>query len=300
MAAILEELTRTGQASDEAAELAERVRASVVVVRGTRFGSGSGVVWNDQGLVITNHHVVPGERAEVVLSNGARLPARTTGHSETNDLAAVQIEGKLPESGLVPAAIGDSTRLRVGELVVAVGNPMGERNAVTMGMVSGAGMNSWFRPPREVLQVAITLRPGNSGGALADVQGRVVGIPNMVINTGMALAVPSHVVKRFLEENSRRKGQFGFTGQYVELPAARTSLGPLPSVGLMLLEVQPGSAAEQAGLSMGDILIDVESPGTNGRESGLLERLTSIPAGEPAVLTLIHAGRLQRIEVRPR
>lgn len=301
MAAILEKLTHTGELSDEAALLAERVRASVVVVRGSRFGGGSGVVWNDRGLVVTNHHVVPGERAEIGLGNGSRLPAKALAHSESLDLAALQIEGEVPTDLLRPAEIGDSTRLRVGELVVAVGNPMGERNAVTMGMVSGVGTANWFRQPREVVQVAITLRPGNSGGALADTHGRVVGIPNMVINTGMALAVPSHVVQRFLLEAQERGGHFGLAGQYIELPQPLVdALGLTARAGMMLMAIEPGSAAERAGLTIGDILVDVPAPAGNGHAPDLLGRLGSIPAGQPVVLTVIRAAQLHKFEVTPR
>lgn len=301
MAAILEELTRSGQLSDEAAELADRVRASVVVVRGSRFGGGSGVVWDGRGLVVTNHHVVPGERAEIMLANGAKVPARTLAHSESLDLAALQIEGSLPSEGLTPASKGDSTRLRVGELVVAVGNPMGERNAVTMGMVSGVGVTNWFGKPKEVVQVAITLRPGNSGGALADVHGRVVGIPNMVINTGMALAVPGHVVERFLAEVQQRRGRFGFGGQLVELPQSLTlSPGLSTRSGIMLMAIEPDSPAERAGLTIGDILIDVHAPGANGPPADLMDRLGSIPPGQPAVIRVLRASRLYELEVTPR
>ncbi len=301
MAAILEQLTHTVQLSDEAARLAERVRASVVVVRGSRFGSGSGVVWNDRGLVITNHHVVPGERAEIMLGNGARLPARALTHSESLDLTALQVEGDIVPDLLVPAEIGDSTRLRVGELVVAVGNPQGERNAVTLGMVSAVGEATWFRQPREVVQVAITLRPGNSGGALADVQGRVVGIPNMVINTGMALAIPAHVVERFLVESRQRRGHFGFAGQYVELPERLVdSLEIETRVGIMLMAIEPGSPAEQAGLTIGDVLVDLASAGRNGRTAELLDRLGLVPAGQAVRLKIVRGGRIRSFEVTPR
>jgi serine protease Do len=188
----------TSGLADELAALAAFVRQSVVVVRGTRQGGGSGVVWNDQGLVITNAHVTPGNWAEVELHDRTRLKAQVVARSHHLDLAAIQITPPLPTSGLVPASIGDSGRLNVGELVVAVGNPLGERNAITLGMVGGTGPTHWQDGPRDVLRLAITLRPGNSGGALADVRGRIVGIPNMVVGHGLALAIPSRVVNAFL------------------------------------------------------------------------------------------------------
>lgn len=192
------ERPRSRDISDELAALAARVSASVVGVRGSQSGAGSGVVWDASGLIVTNAHVVPGDWAEVELVNGARLKARVTARSRELDLAALQLEPPIPADGLVPASIGDSGRLNVGELVVAVGNPLGERNAITLGMVGGTGSPGWSNGPRDVLRLAITLRPGNSGGALADVYGQIVGIPHMVVGSGLALAVPSRVVSRFL------------------------------------------------------------------------------------------------------
>jgi serine protease Do len=176
-----------GAVSAEVERVAALVARSVVGVRGSPNSSGSGVVWNDAGLVVTNDHVVAGDRAEVVLVDGTRLPARVVRRSRELDLAALQVERLTPK--LVAAMIGDSTALRVGGLVLAVGNPMGERNAVTLGMVSGTS---------RLLRLAIVLRPGNSGGALADAAGRVVGVPNMVAGPGLALAIPSATVEAFL------------------------------------------------------------------------------------------------------
>lgn len=175
--------------SREVARVAAVVAASVVGVRGSSFSSGSGVVWRGGGLVISNHHVVPGASAEVVLVDGKRLPGQVVGRDERLDLVALEVDGL---AGLVPAAIGDSSSLRVGGLVVAVGNPLGERNAVTLGVVSAVPVAG--RP----LQVAIRLWPGNSGGALADANGRVVGVPNMVTGAGLALAIASQTVEDFL------------------------------------------------------------------------------------------------------
>ncbi len=188
----------TPQLQAELAALAEKVSASVVVVRGSRAGVGSGVVWNDRGLVITNAHVATGPWAEIDLGRGQHLKAQVIGRAPELDLAALQIGEPLPAAGLTPASIGDSRTLRPGELVIAVGNPMGERNAATLGVVGSVGPVHWPGAPRDVIRVAITLRPGNSGGALADAWGRIVGIPHMVVGSGLALAVPSHSVREFL------------------------------------------------------------------------------------------------------
>jgi len=158
-----------------------------VLVRGSMGSSGSGVIWDQPGLVITNHHVVPGPTAELTLSSGRRLQARVVRRAPALDLAALQVAGDLGEAGVT---IGDSDALRVGDLVVAVGNPMGERNAPSLGIVASA--------PGDVLRLSVTLRPGNSGGALVNARGEVVGIPHMVTGNGLALAVASRTVRSFL------------------------------------------------------------------------------------------------------
>lgn len=170
-------------------ELAREVSRSVVVVRGGPGSSGSGVVWDRPGLVITNHHVVPGPTAQVILPDGTRYAARVSRRSPELDLVALDVAS---DAALLEAMaqVGDSTRLRAGDLVLAVGNPMAERNAATLGMVSA--------PASDLLRVAINLRPGNSGGALANARAEIVGIPNMVVGRGLALAVPTHVVQSFL------------------------------------------------------------------------------------------------------
>jgi serine protease Do len=173
-------------------ELAREVSRSVVVVRGGPGSSGSGVVWDRPGLVITNHHVVPGPTAQLVLPDGHRLAARVSRRAPELDLVALECS---PDPSLVQARVGDSTALRAGDLVLAVGNPMAERNAPTLGIVSSPGSDA---AQAQVLRLAIHLRPGNSGGALANARAEIVGIPHMVVGRGLALAVPSAIVQRFL------------------------------------------------------------------------------------------------------
>lgn len=199
MSAIIESTLVHGDLAEELAALAREVSASVVVVQGSRNGAGSGVVWNSSGLIITNAHVVSHSEALVIPRKGERLTARVVAYAQELDLAALQLVDSA-SGPLIPARKGDSRALKAGELVVAVGNPLGERNAATLGIVGG--------PPavpghRDTLRLAITLRPGNSGGALADVDGRVVGIPHMVVGRGLALAIPTHVVEEFLSESSK-------------------------------------------------------------------------------------------------
>ena len=185
----LEVLSGAAQISDALGELAAEVARGVVLVRGSMGSAGSGVVWDSSrpGLVITNHHVVPGPSAYLTLSDGRRLAARVVRRAAALDLAALQVEDDV--SGLA-SRVGNSDALRVGDVVVAVGNPQGERDAPSLGILASAA--------HDVLRLAVTLRPGNSGGALVNARGEVVGIPHMVTGSGLALAVSSRTVARFL------------------------------------------------------------------------------------------------------
>jgi serine protease Do len=182
----VEALIGAQQISEALGELTREIARSVVLVRGSMGSSGSGVIWDRPGLVITNHHVVPGRAAELTVAGGRRLKARVVRRAPALDLAALEVEGD-PGQG---AQVGDSDELHVGDLVVAVGNPMGERNAPSLGIVASAA--------DDVLRLSITLRPGNSGGALVNARGQVVGIPHMVTGNGLALAVASRRVREFL------------------------------------------------------------------------------------------------------
>jgi serine protease Do len=158
---------------------------------------GSGVIWASDGLIVTNAHVATGRRVGVVLPGGGSLEARLLAWDPERDLAALAIDAH----GLPAAAVGDSATLRVGELVVAVGNPLGLAGAVTAGVIHAIG------PRRSVgpcfIQSDLRLAPGNSGGPLANAHGRVIGI-NARVAGGLALAVPSILVRRFLAPLQRR------------------------------------------------------------------------------------------------
>jgi S1-C subfamily serine protease len=184
----LDIITTSADVSAAVADLAREVARSVVLVRGSMGSSGSGVIWDQPGLILTNHHVVPGPSAQVTIRGGRRLSARVVRRAPALDLAALAVEADLAAEA---SHVGDSEALHVGDLVLAVGNPMGERNAPSLGIVASA--------PNAVLRLAITLRPGNSGGALVNARGEVVGIPHMVTGSGLALAVSSQTVRRFLD-----------------------------------------------------------------------------------------------------
>jgi len=228
-------------------EVAEKLRRSTVqVLSGNRnsSGSGSGIIWDANGTVITNAHVVPEERVREVrveLWDGRSIPAEVTARDGYADLVKL----RLRSSNLPASAWRESSSLRAGELAVAVGNPLGFVGALTTGVVHGAGpIRGLGRRPW--VHAAIRLAPGNSGGPLADADGRVIGVNTMVVAGGLALAIPSERVVRFLEQGSR--------------PALGIAIRPIKE-GLLVLEVNPNSAAEQASLMIGDLLLGLTPDG---------------------------------------
>ncbi len=179
----------------ELADVAVNLSRSTVQVQSRRFGSGSGVIWHYIGLIITNAHVVGGSQATVELSDGRVFEAVCISRDSQCDLAALRVDA----TDLPAAAIGDSDVLRVGELVLAVGNPFGAVDALTTGIIHAIAPNL----PGRWVHADIRLAPGNSPCPLADAQGKVIGI-NTVIAGGLALAVPSKVVERFLRLGEER------------------------------------------------------------------------------------------------
>jgi len=217
--------------------LAERLRASTVAVRLGRDGAGSGVIWASDGAIVTNAHVASRPQAEVVLSDGRHFAARVERRDPRRDLALLRIDA----SDLPAAPTRHPGELRTGEMLVAVGHPLGIPNALTMGIVHAPVGD---RPGRFV-QADLRLAPGNSGGPLADVQGRVVGINSMVVG-GLALAVPADDVQRFAG------AQTGPSRLGVHLAAGRLRDG---RAVLVIVGVEPGGRGQRAGLLVGDALL---------------------------------------------
>ena len=210
-------------------EVAERLRRATVQVRARRRerGSGSGVVWEPSGLIMTNNHVARAPELEVELWDGRTARARVTSRDTRRDLAALRIDA----GPLEAAPTGDSAAVRPGEIVIAVGNPFGFAGALSSGTVHSIA-GGWIRS-------AVQLAPGNSGGPLANARGEVIGI-NTAILDGLGLAVPSNTARDFLVRGPR--------------PALGVTMRPV-HLGLLLLEVLPGGAAERANLRPGDILL---------------------------------------------
>jgi serine protease Do len=211
-------------------EVVERLRRSTVQVKAGSNGGGSGVVWSPSGQIVTNAHVVEGAGAvEVELWDGGRFAARIGKRDRRRDLALLEVEA----SGFPAATSGDSNALRVGELVIAVGNPMGFIGAASTGVVHRVEYRSW-------LVSKLRLAPGNSGGPLANARGEVVGI-NTMIAGGLAFAIPSNSVAQFLRATLDDSGLGVVVRPVME--------------GIIVLEVIPHSPADRASLLQGDILV---------------------------------------------
>ncbi len=277
-----------------AAQLAQRLRAILVTVQGDT-GGGSGTAWGKNGLIVTNAHVAPGERAAVVLADGRELTARVTRRDTDIDLALLQVDATLADV----AAPGDSSALRTGELLFAIGNPWGHRGVLTRGVLSGRGPSSVENsvPLEDALRADLRLAPGNSGGPLADARGRVVGINSMIAG-GMAIAVPVNAVQRFLAAEPAKPAFIGITGRAVPLPPAiAAGFAGSDGYGLMVTGVEPGSPASSAGLIPGDVLLAFDGDG--GGLPAIGRRLNRLRAGQPVQMKLLRGFEMRSVRVEP-
>ncbi len=251
-------------------EIAERLRRSTVLIQSGGRGSGSGVIWSDEGIVVTNAHVVRGSRVSVQLWDGREFEAAIRSRDPRRDLAQLQIDAE----NLPAVTAGDSSQLRPGELAIAIGNPMGFVGALATGVIHavgslrGLGLQTW-------VQADVRLAPGNSGGPLANAQGHVIGINTMVAG-GLALAIPSNAVRDYLSSGPANSW-LGVTVHptFIPMPA-----GTARAFGLVVLEVEPGGPADLASLLPGDILL-----GTEEKSFTAIEDLANaLEGGGPRVL----------------
>jgi serine protease Do len=270
--------------AEDAGEIVERVRRSTVEIRAPRSNeSGSGIVWDSSGTIVTNAHVARRRALTVTLCDGRRLDAEVVAHDPSRDLATLRIE----RTDLPSADIGDSDTLRSGQFVIAVGCPLGDTGATTAGVVR----RPIVRGPhgRRWVEADVRLAPGNSGGPLADATGRVVGV-NTMIAAGLALAVPSNAVTRFLSgAPSPRLG-------VVVQPAVVVS-GRMEAPALLVTTVAPQTAAAQAGLTLGDAIIAAggQPLGAGYDLAGLLDEWD---VAEPFPVEIVRAGRRVMRDVR--
>lgn len=245
--------------------VAERVLPSVAsltvtTARGT--GAGSASVITHDGHLLTSAHVVAGARhVEAAFLDGTTVDAEVVGRDPLSDLAVLRAAGDLPD----PVPLGDASRLRVGQLVIALGNPLGLAGSVTAGIVSALGRSlptASGRVVDEVVQTDAALNPGNSGGVLADGAGRMVGVNTALAGIGVGLAVPVNDTTRQIVDALRTRGRvrrawLGIAGTQVTLsPELAARMGS--RTGLQVVEVSPGSPAADAGLHRGDVVVELD------------------------------------------
>lgn len=271
---------------EEMAATADALRRSVVRVRERgREGGGAGVIWRPDGLIVTNAHVARGGPVDVELSDGRVLAGTVAERDAARDLAAVRIgAGDLPAADVAHAA-----GLRPGDLVMALGHPLGWVGALTVGVVHAVERARPGGPPRAI-RADLRLAPGNSGGPLADARGRVVGI-NTLVARGLGVAIPTEAVERFLGVGGRRQS-LGVRVRAVRLRAGETDLP-----GWLVLEVVGGGLAQAAGLLAGDVLTALEGRPVRSPEE-IAATLDEAGTGAQVRLDLVRGGRWTRVDLR--
>jgi S1-C subfamily serine protease len=286
MTSVLGDASDVGTTAEDAAldaysqivtTVAERVLPLVAHLRVGQRGSGSAVVLTPDGFLVTSAHVVAAGDGTATFADGRELAYEVTGTDALSDLAVVRVRG----GDLPPAELGDADTLRVGQLVVAVGNPMGFTGTVTAGVVSALGRSlptrteSATRVVENVIQTDAALNPGNSGGALVDGRARLIGINTAVAGIGLGLAVPINATTRriigaLMSEGRFRRAYLGLVGGYRPL-AGRHATATGREAGIGVNEIVDGSPAAAAGLLPKDVILDVN--GVAMDSAGDLQRL---------------------------
>jgi S1-C subfamily serine protease len=285
--------------------VADRLRPNVVNLQSTRNGgSGSGIVFDAQGLILTNHHVVARTNdVRVRFHDGRETRGRVTGNDPWTDLAIVRSDA----THGVAAEFGDSARLRVGQLVVAIGSPLGFESTVTAGVISATGRtlrSVGGNLVDNVIQTDAALNPGNSGGPLVDGRGRVIGVNTAVIQPaqGLCFAIPinmaKHIIPQLMQHGRVMRGYLGLHARSVPIAPDIVARYDLRQTrGIEVLAVEPDSPAEHAGLETDDVLIAFgDHPVSNVDD--LHKLLTTLPVGIPASIEFLRKDRrLHRLAI---
>jgi len=269
-------------------------------------GGGSGFVFTPDGLVLTNAHVVAGGRGiEVLTTSGLRLPADVLGVDPHTDLALLRVAGAQP---LPVLELGTARGIRVGQLVVAIGNPFGYECTLTAGVVSALGRSlraTTGRLIEDVIQTDAALNPGNSGGPLLDSSGRVIGVNTAIIAAaqGICFSVSIDIARQIVPELMRhgrvRRASLGIGAQNTRLPRRYVRYFELPvETAVRVMEVAPGSPAQQAGVESGDILVRFGGHDIDGIDS-LHRVLDAGRIGMAAEMTLLRRDRKMTSTIVP-
>ena len=270
-----------------------------------RRGGGSGFVFTPDGLILTNSHVVhDARRIEVTMTDGRRMPASAIGDDPASDLAVIRIdEPRLDEPPLTSAVLGDSQRLRVGQVVIAIGAPYGFQSTVTAGVVSAMGRSLRSYSGRlidDVIQTDAALNPGNSGGPLVDSSGRVIGVntatilPAQGICFAIGINTAKFVASRLLRDGRIRRSYIGVSAQTVPVHRRVVRFYDLTKEsGALVLSVEENSPAKRAGLRDGDVIVALEGHPVAGVDD-LHRVLTDVRVGVSCSLTILrHTEKLE-------
>jgi S1-C subfamily serine protease len=295
--------------------LVEQVGPSVVsVVVGRRIpgywgesvGAGSGVLVDPDGHILTNHHVVHGaERIMIRTADGKAFPVSIAGTDPDTDTAVL----KLDEGDLPFAILGDSDKLAVGQIVIAIGNPFGFQSTVSTGVLSAVGRAFRSQDGRlveNIIQHTAPMNPGNSGGPLVDTQGHIIGLNTAIIvmAQGIGFAIPSNtahwVLPQLIQYGRVRRGYLGISGQVQPLdPAITQSLNLSIDRGVEVVSIDPQGPAEQAGFEVGDIIVAIDdSPVTSIDD--MHRFLSQWPINKPIPLTIVRERQRVEIKAAPR
>jgi Do/DeqQ family serine protease len=263
---------------------------------------GSGVIVSADGYIMTNHHVIDGaEEIQIDLTDGRTVNAKLVGSDPPSDLAVL----KIAQSGLPFLVPGDSDKVRVGDVALAIGNPLNVGQTVTMGIISAKGRSTGLGSGafEDFLQTDAPINQGNSGGALVNTNGDLIGINSQILggmtggNIGIGFAIPSNMVKSVMDQLIKsgkvRRGQLGISVRRVDSDMAQ-SLGMSETKGIIVNSVTPGSAAERAGIRQGDVIIALDGSPVN-EVNAFRNRIASSGPGAQVTLTILRDNREQKI-----
>lgn len=275
-----------------------------------RQGGGSGFVFTPDGLILTNSHVVhEAVRIGVTLADGRRMPATLIGEDPATDLAVIRLEQPQGDKfGLTVATLGDSQKLRVGQIAIAIGAPYGFQSTVTAGVVSALGRSLRSYSGRlidDVIQTDASLNPGNSGGPLVDSAGRVIGVntatilPAQGICFAIGINTAKFVASRLLRDGRIRRSFVGISGQTVPVHRRVVRFYDLPKeTGALVISVEDGSPAKRAGLREGDVIVGLEGQPVAGVDD-LHRLLTEVRVGVSCSLTVLRYTEKLELKVVP-
>jgi serine protease Do len=273
----------------------DTARPGIVQVQTEQRGGGTGIVWDTDGRIITNHHVVPNDTANIQVHfvDGRTLAAKVLYRNPRLDLAMIQVEG----NNVQPLTVGDSSKLRVGELVFAIGHPWGQRWSLTAGIVSTVGTVRLARNlTTEYIKSDVQLAPGNSGGPLLNAAGEVVGVNAMIFGGDLSVSIPSNVVKQWLAELPKRRTALGVEIQTIEIPqATRQTLQPQRSTGVLIVSTR-ARKEHLTDILVGDIVLDVANTAVTDTTT-LRQQLTQYREGDTVPMRILRGGNIITLDV---